>query len=82
MFFASLPRHDPPVFDPDDAVSQLGDLLVVGDHHHGLGEFLPGNLHEAQHILAGPAVQIAGGLVGQQMAGLVARARAMATRCC
>ena len=27
---------DPAVLNADDAVGHLGDLLVVGDHHHGL----------------------------------------------
>ena len=36
------PRDDPAVLNADDAVGELGDLLVVGDHHHGLGKFLSG----------------------------------------
>ena len=67
---SSLPRHDPAVLDADDAVSHLGDFLIMGDHHHSLGKLLAGHLHEAQHILAGSAVQIAGGLVGQKNGGL------------
>ena len=42
----------------------------MGDHHHGLGELLPGDLHQSQHILAGAGVQVAGGLVGQEDGGL------------
>ena len=48
------------------SVGHLGDLLVVGDHHHGLGKLLTGHLHQAQHILAGSAVQVSGGFVGQK----------------
>ena len=67
---SSLPRHDPSVLDADDPVGHLGSLLVMGDHHHGLGELLPGHLHQAEHILADFAVQIAGGLIGQKNGGL------------
>ena len=66
----SLPRHDPSVLDADDAVGHLGDFLIVGNHHHGLGELLTRHLHEPQHILAGFAVQVAGGLVSQKNGGL------------
>ena len=57
---------DPPVLDADYPVRQLGNLLVVGDHHHGLGIFPAGDLHQAQDILAGPGVQVSRGLVRQQ----------------
>ena len=52
------PRDDPAVLNADDAVSELGDLLVVGDHHHGLVKLLAGDPQQTQHILAGPAVQV------------------------
>ena len=41
----------------------------MGDHHHGLPEFLTGDLHQAQNVLAGLGVEIAGWLVGQQDGG-------------
>ena len=49
---------------------QLGDLRVVGDHHQGLGKGPDGALEQGQHVGAGPAVQVAGGLVGQDQGGL------------
>ena len=35
-----------------------------------------------QHLLAGVGVEVAGGLVGEDSAGSLTSARAMATRCC
>ena len=49
---------DPAVLNADDAVGHLGDLLVVGDHHDGLGKFLTAHLQQTQNILTGLAVQI------------------------
>ena len=51
-------------------VGHLGQLQVVGDHHQGLAVGLHRQLQKAQHILAGFAVQVAGGLVGQKDGGL------------
>ena len=59
---ATPSAHDFAVLDPHDAVGQLGDLVVVGDHHDGLVELRAGALEQAQHIGAGLAVQVAGRL--------------------
>ena len=32
--------HDFAILDPNNAVSKLGDLTVMGNHHEGLVEFL------------------------------------------
>ena len=62
---APLPRDDAAVLDADDAVGQLRDLLVVGDHHHRLAEALAGDLHQSQNILAGLGIEVSRGLVRQ-----------------
>ena len=38
---------------------------VVGDHHDGLAEVGHGLAHEAEDLGAGPRVEVAGGLVGE-----------------
>ena len=58
------------VLNADDAVRQLSDFLVVGDHHDGLAEFLARHPQKRQHVLTGAAVKVAGRLVGQQNRGL------------
>ena len=56
---------DSAVFDPDDPVSNSGDFRIVGNHHNGLAELPAGLFQQSDDILTGPAVQIAGGLVGK-----------------
>ena len=53
------------VLNTDNPVRQLGDFLVVGNHHNGLSKFPAGHLQKAENILAGFAVQVAGGLIRQ-----------------
>ena len=53
------------ILDPNDTVSKLGNLTVMGNHHEGLVEFCAGNFQKAQHIAAGHTVQIACWLVRQ-----------------
>ena len=43
---SSAACDDAAIFNADDPVSQLGDFLIVGDHHDGLGEFLTGHLQQ------------------------------------
>ena len=59
---ATPSTYDFAILDPHDAVGQLCDLVVVGDHHDGLVELRAGALEQAQHIGAGLAVQVAGRL--------------------
>ena len=61
---------DAAVLDADDPVRELGDLLVVGNHHNGLAELLARHLEQREHVLAGFAVQVAGRLVRQYDGGL------------
>ncbi len=49
-------RHDPAVFNADDPVGQLGNLVVMRDHDDGLMKLLTRHFEESQHFLAGLAV--------------------------
>ena len=62
--------NDFTILDPNDTVSKLGDLTVMGNHHEGLVEFLACGFQKPQHIGAGLAVQIAGGFISQNNSGL------------
>ncbi len=37
-----LSGYDPAILNADDPVSELSDLLIVGDHNDGLRKFLSG----------------------------------------
>ena len=65
----------------DNAPGRGGDPVVMGDENDGAA-LLVQLLEEAQHLVARPGVQCAGGLVRHDDGGWVAMARAMATRCC
>jgi hypothetical protein len=39
-----LSGYDPAILNADDPVSELSDLLIVGDHNDGLRKFLTGQL--------------------------------------
>jgi hypothetical protein len=54
----------------------------VGDHHDGLAELAVELLQQAQDLVGGLAVEVAGGLVADQQRGSETSARAIATRCC
>ena len=60
---------DPPVGEEDDPVGVAGRCRVVGDHDDGLAELPHRPAQEAQHLGAGPRVQVAGGLVGEDDLG-------------
>ena len=59
----SLQHHDP--------VGHRGGRGLVGDHDHGLVELVDGLAQQAQHLLGGVRVQVAGRLVGEQHGGPV-----------
>ena len=42
--------HNPAIFDPNDTVSKLGNLAVVGNHHEGLMEFLASNFQKSRCV--------------------------------
>jgi hypothetical protein len=68
------------VADGDGAVGELGDLGVVGDDDDGGASFAVEAAELVDDGGGGFGVEVAGGLVGQDKAGLLASARAMATR--
>ncbi len=47
-------------------VGALGGAGVVGDHHDGLAVLLVERRQQVEDLVAGLAVEVAGGLVGQQ----------------
>ena len=68
LLFASIAAtslHDLSVFDADDPVRQLGDVLIVGDQDQGLLKFFGRCLQQSQHIVTGGRIQIASRLIGQ-----------------
>jgi hypothetical protein len=62
-------------------VAPLGGEGIVRDHHDGLLEFLVELLEQAQYLVGVLAIEVAGGLVGDDDGGSLTMARAMATRC-
>ena len=52
-------------------VGDRGRLRVVGDHDHRLVELVDGLAQQAQHLLGGVRVQVAGRLVGEHHGGPV-----------
>ena len=62
--------YDMSVFDVDDPVGHPGDLRIVGDHDDGLVKFPAGHFQKSDHVVAGPGVQVSGGLVGKDDGGL------------
>ena len=55
---------------------------VMGDHEHGDVLIFHEIAEEGKQLAGGLAVQLAGWFVGQDQEARLARARAMATRCC
>ena len=47
-------------------VSIGGGVRIVGDHHDRLPELFIQALHDLEHLGRGVAVEVAGGLVGEQ----------------
>ena len=76
------PFLDPPLGEPDDPVGLLGDLEVVGDHHHSEPALAVQVAEQLEHPLAGGrrrgsrSARRPGGSPGPP-----ARARAIAARC-
>ena len=60
---------DVAVGEEDDAVGVARRDRVVGDHHDGLAELAHGLAHEGEDLGAGAAVEVAGGLVGEDDLG-------------
>ena len=58
-----------PVGQEHHAVGVGGGVGVVGDHDDGLAELVDAAAQEAQHLGAGPRVEVAGGLVGEDDVG-------------
>ena len=70
------------VAKPDHGVAPGREGEVVGGEQQG-GAALAAQLEEQVDDLgAGPGVEVAGGLVGEDERGSLMRARAIATRCC
>src|SRR3970282_1186338 len=61
---------DPAVAQHHDSGGMGGDVGLVGDHDDGLAPAVQ-MVEDPQNLLAGGAVQIDGGLVGQHNRGLV-----------
>ena len=57
--------HDLSIFNPNDTVSKLGDLIIMSNHYKGLVEFLTGYFQKSQYITAGSAVQVSCRFVSQ-----------------
>jgi hypothetical protein len=57
-------RHQHALFKVDQAPGARGGLGVVRDHHDGLAEFAVQLVQQVQHLGGGGAVEVAGGLVG------------------
>src|SRR3990170_2453691 len=66
-----LVAHDAPVADRDDAGGVAGDVVLVGDQQHGDAAVAVETLQDLHDLDAGAAVEIAGGLVGQDQLGVV-----------
>ena len=66
----------------DDAVCHgTGKFHLVGDHHHGvISRLEPAN--DRQHLTRQLGVKSRGRLVKAQTSGVIAKALAIATRCC
>ena len=74
---------DAAVREEQHGVGVAGGDGVVGDHDDRLAELVDGVAHEGEDLAAGAAVEVAGGLVGEdQLRASDASARATATRCC
>ena len=56
---------DAAVGEEDDPVGVAGRARVVGDHDDGLAQLPHGPAHEVEDLGAGAAVEVAGGLVGE-----------------
>src|SRR5262249_26215540 len=57
--------HNVTVPHVNDSVGDGGSLRVVGDHEHGLAQFLVGLPQHVQHGVGIRGVEIAGGFVGE-----------------
>jgi hypothetical protein len=62
---------DAAVFHGEDVVGGLGDLGVVGDDEEGEAGFAGDGLEDVEDFLGIVGVEIAGGFVGEEEAGLV-----------
>ncbi len=72
---------DPPAGQPDDPVGLVGDCPIVRNHHYSEVPLAVQGSQNADDVLAGGLVEVAGRLVGQQQVGWATSARAMAARC-
>ena len=59
-------RHHHAVAERDDPRAVLGDVVFVGDQHHGDAALDIQPLEQSHHLDAGPRVEVAGRLVGEQ----------------
>ena len=69
VFLGRPVKIDLPVGDPDDALRLEGDRVIVRDHDDRAA-FPVQFLKESQHFTAGPRVQRAGRLVGEDQRGV------------
>jgi hypothetical protein len=79
---ARLVGDDPAVTEEQHAVGVRGGDRVVRHHRDGLPVLPARGGEKSQHFAARAGVEVAGRLVGEDEVGAVARARAIATRCC
>jgi hypothetical protein len=61
----------PAVFHRAEALGAAGDGAVVSDHHHRQALVLPQLLKQADELVAGVLVEVAGRLVGEEDLGLL-----------
>lgn len=52
--------HNLPVLDADDPVGLGGNFGIVGNYHNGLMKLLAGHLEQADDVVAGLGVEVAG----------------------
>ncbi len=64
-------RYDAAVGEPDDLVCVRGEVRVVGDENDGGSGLVVQGFEEGEDAGPGGAIEVAGGLVGEEDAGLV-----------
>ena len=74
--------NDPSIFDADHPVSHLSNFRIVCDHYQRLVKFRTCHPQKFHHLQGCPGVQISCRLIRRMIAGLLARALAIATLCC
>ena len=74
--------HNLSIFNADNPICKTGYVVVVGNHHDSLPELRTGTLDKSQHLGWSCCQRLPVGSSASTIAGLVIRARAIATRCC